>query len=74
VPPVAVVIAWIWLGETPVVSELLGGAVVIAGVVLISQGATIVRLALALIELGSHVVTATANQQSQGRTKEQCVR
>jgi len=70
VPPVAVVIAWIWLGETPVVSELFGGAVVIAGVVLISQGATIVRLAMALIERGSYVVTATANQESQERTKE----
>ena len=43
VPPVAVLIAWVWLGETPVVSELFGGAVVVAGVVLISQGATIVR-------------------------------
>ena len=70
VPPVAVLIAWVWLGETPVVSELFGGAVVIAGVVLISQGATIVRLAMALIERGSHVVTATANQESQERTKE----
>jgi len=70
VPPVAVLIAWVWLGETPVVSELFGGAVVIAGVVLISQGATIVRLAMALIERGSHVVTAAANQESQERTKE----
>jgi drug/metabolite transporter (DMT)-like permease len=74
VPPVAVLIAWVWLGETPVVSELFGGAVVIAGVVLISQGATIVRLAMALIERGSHVVTATANQESQERTKEPCLR
>ncbi|WP_291057075.1 DMT family transporter [Herbiconiux sp.] len=37
VPPVAVLIAWIWLGELPAPAELLGGLVVIAGVVTISQ-------------------------------------
>jgi len=42
VPPVAVAVAWLWLGEVPVVGELAGGAVVIAGVVIISQGARIV--------------------------------
>ncbi|MDJ0377447.1 DMT family transporter [Cryobacterium sp. PH31-L1] len=36
VPPVAVLIAFIWLGELPLVAELVGGAVVIAGVVLMS--------------------------------------
>ncbi len=35
---VAVVIAFVWLGEMPRVGELLGGLVVIAGVVLIGQG------------------------------------
>lgn len=38
VPPVAVLIAWAWLGELPVPAELLGGLVVITGVVIISQG------------------------------------
>lgn len=38
VPPVAVLIAFVWLGELPVVSELAGGAVVIAGVVTIGFG------------------------------------
>ena len=38
VPPVAVLISFFWLGEIPVISELAGGAVVVAGVVLISQG------------------------------------
>ncbi|MFC6233868.1 EamA family transporter [Leucobacter soli] len=38
VPPVAVLIAWVWLGELPIVPELLGGLVVIAGVVTIFQG------------------------------------
>jgi drug/metabolite transporter (DMT)-like permease len=38
VPPVAVVIAFVWLGEVPHASELLGGVVVLAGVVLIGQG------------------------------------
>lgn len=37
VPPVAVLIAWIWLGELPVPAELLGGLVVITGVVIVSQ-------------------------------------
>lgn len=37
VPPVAVLIAWVWLGELPILSELLGGLVVIAGVITISQ-------------------------------------
>lgn len=38
VPPVAVVIAWLWLGELPVLAELVGGIVVIAGVVVVSLG------------------------------------
>lgn len=38
VPPVAVLIAWLWLGELPILPELLGGLIVIAGVVVISQG------------------------------------
>jgi drug/metabolite transporter (DMT)-like permease len=38
VPPVAVFIAFVWLGETPRAGELLGGLVVLAGVVLVTQG------------------------------------
>jgi drug/metabolite transporter (DMT)-like permease len=38
VPPVAVLIAYVWLGEPPDVGELLGGLVVIAGVVFVTQG------------------------------------
>ncbi|TPX03364.1 EamA family transporter, partial [Schumannella luteola] len=44
VPPVAVLIAWAWLGELPVPAELLGGAIVIIGVVVISQGRRILSL------------------------------
>lgn len=38
VPPVAVAVAFVWLGELPVASELIGGCVVIAGVVTIGMG------------------------------------
>lgn len=38
VPPVAVAISFFWLGEIPVAGELAGGAVVIVGVVWLSQG------------------------------------
>ena len=41
VPPIAVLIAWLWLGEVPVAAELAGGLVVIAGVLIISQGGKI---------------------------------
>jgi drug/metabolite transporter (DMT)-like permease len=42
VPPVAVLIGWIWLGELPTLPELLGGAIVLAGVVAISQAPRLV--------------------------------
>lgn len=45
VPPIAVFIAWIWLGEIPLPAELVGGLVVIVGVVVISQGTRLIRLA-----------------------------
>jgi drug/metabolite transporter (DMT)-like permease len=38
VPPVAVVIAFVWLGELPYWSELVGGLVVIVGVLTVSRG------------------------------------
>ncbi|MBL1082495.1 EamA family transporter [Streptomyces actinomycinicus] len=37
VPPVALLVAFVWLGEVPHAVELLGGAVVVAGVVLINH-------------------------------------
>ncbi|GAA1976853.1 DMT family transporter [Microbacterium pumilum] len=43
VPPIAVFISWVWLGEIPLPAELIGGLVVIAGVVVISQGSRILR-------------------------------
>jgi len=38
VPPVAVLIAFVWLDEVPLVPELLGGLVVILGVVTVTLG------------------------------------
>lgn len=38
VPAIAVLISFLWLGEVPLASELLGGAVVVVGVAAISQG------------------------------------
>ena len=37
VPAFAVLIAFVWLGEVPLVSEVVGGLVVIAGVVVVAQ-------------------------------------
>lgn len=38
VPAVAVLISFLWLGELPLPAELIGGAVIVVGVVAISQG------------------------------------
>ncbi len=38
VPPVAILIAFVWLGELPVPAEIIGGAVVLVGVIAIGQG------------------------------------
>lgn len=46
VPPVAVLIAWAWLGEIPNVQELLGGLIVIAGVAVVAQGDRIRKVVL----------------------------
>jgi hypothetical protein len=35
---VAVLIAWVWLGEVPIPQEAIGGLIVIAGVAVVSQG------------------------------------
>ncbi|MCU1472023.1 DMT family transporter [Amnibacterium sp.] len=38
VPAVAVLISFLWLGEVPLPGELIGGAVIVLGVIAISQG------------------------------------
>jgi drug/metabolite transporter (DMT)-like permease len=46
VPAFAVLIGFVWLGEVPLLGELLGGLVVIAGVVLVGLGDRILRRVL----------------------------
>jgi drug/metabolite transporter (DMT)-like permease len=38
VPAMAIVIAYVWLGESPILAELFGGIVVIAGVMTVTTG------------------------------------
>jgi drug/metabolite transporter (DMT)-like permease len=40
VTPTSVIVAWVILGNAPTVTEVLGGLVVIAGVVLVTQRAS----------------------------------
>ncbi|MGH7998610.1 MAG: EamA family transporter, partial [Brasilonema sp.] len=40
IPVVALLIAWLWLNETPALISLLGGAVVFSGVMLVNQHRT----------------------------------
>lgn len=63
VPPVAVLIAWIWLGELPVLAEMLGGVVVLAGVVIVSQAPRVAaRRAAAQGNIASRPPTTSALQ------------
>lgn len=43
VPPAAVLIAWCWLGEIPTAREMVGGLIVLAGVLIMSQGRALLR-------------------------------
>ena len=46
IPMLAVLIAWLWLGEVPSQVALAGGAMVIAGVVLVNSGKSKPRAAV----------------------------
>jgi drug/metabolite transporter (DMT)-like permease len=37
VPPVTLVVSWIWLGEVPQVTTLIGGAITVGGVVVVQR-------------------------------------
>jgi drug/metabolite transporter (DMT)-like permease len=43
VPPIAVLIAYFWLGESPYPAELIGGVIVIVGVVVVTLGDRLIR-------------------------------
>jgi drug/metabolite transporter (DMT)-like permease len=43
IPAVALLIAFLWLGEVPLPTELLGGAVVVIGVLVLTQGDRLLR-------------------------------
>lgn len=59
VPPVAVLIAFVWLGELLYWSELLGGLVVIVGVITVNRGDSM----LARFERGRDVSRATPGRE-----------
>ncbi|UFS58858.1 DMT family transporter [Subtercola endophyticus] len=60
VPPVAVGISFVWLGELPVASELVGGLIVIAGVVLVGLGDRIKRSVSGLSFRGERSASAAS--------------
>jgi len=66
VPPVAVLIAFVWLGEVPVFAEVLGGVVVIAGVAAVSLGD---RILTTRSRRRAHA-TASSKQRHPSRSKE----
>lgn len=43
VPPIAVLIAWVWFNDVPLPAEPLGGTIVIAGVIVTTQGTRILQ-------------------------------
>jgi drug/metabolite transporter (DMT)-like permease len=43
VPVVAFTVAWVWLGEEPAPMALVGGAIALLGVALVTQGARLRR-------------------------------
>jgi drug/metabolite transporter (DMT)-like permease len=80
VPAFAVLIGFVWLGEVPLVGELLGGVVVIAGVMLVSRGDRILagcvgwasRRSRMLDPLDDRVPRCQAAGASLPRTRRRC--
>jgi EamA-like transporter family len=68
VPAVAVLIAFVWLGEALHASQLLGGLVVLTGVVLVGQGDRL-RRQRARIRAGRRRTTATVHARDPGVAK-----
>ncbi|PPL18359.1 DMT family transporter [Microterricola pindariensis] len=64
VPPVAVLIAWVWLGELPIPAELLGGAVVILGVLIIARAPRAAPRPAATAAAASGSTTSTRPRRS----------
>jgi drug/metabolite transporter (DMT)-like permease len=62
VPPVAVIIAWIWLGDRPSVIELLAGCLVLIGVVVVTRGTRVGPEGETLLDAGPGSGTSGGGQ------------
>jgi drug/metabolite transporter (DMT)-like permease len=61
VPPVALLVAFVWLGERPAPAALVGGAIGVAGVVLINRNRNRTARRAALSKLSAPAVGVRAS-------------
>jgi drug/metabolite transporter (DMT)-like permease len=66
VPPIAILVGWVWLGELPSVSALAGGAVALSGVALVTRRGRLAPDA----EAADHQQSALADRARTGQDAE----